>query len=66
MAKNLKGGRRDLHSTLSDIPGLGITALDTEALCKLMLFGNPDLTLLENWMIVEATINYIKATKIFG
>ena len=55
--------RRDLLGSLSDIPGLDIAGLDTQSLCHLILFGNPDLTLIANRMIMEAAINYIKATK---
>ena len=31
--------------------------------CHIILFGNRDLTLIANRMIMEATINYIKAAK---
>ena len=55
--------RRDLLVSLSDIPGLDIAGLDAQSLCHLILFGNPDLTLIANRMIMEATIDYIKATK---
>ena len=55
--------RRDLLVSLSDVSGLDIAGLDPLSLTHLMLFGHPDLTLIANRMIMEATINYIKATK---
>ena len=55
--------RRDLLVSLSDISGLDVAGLDPQSLSHLMLFGNPDLTLIDNRMIMEAMINYIKATK---
>ena len=57
--------RRGLLVSLSDIPALDIPGLDTQSLWHLILFGNPDLTLTANRMILEARINYIKATKRF-
>ena len=59
---NFEEARTDLHGTLLDIPRVDISLLDSQALCNLMLYGNPDLTLIENRMIIEATIKYIKAT----
>ena len=55
--------RRNLLVSLSDISGLDIARLDPQSLSHLMLFGNPDLTLIANRMIMEATINYIKTTE---
>ena len=57
--------RRDLLGNLSGIPRLNTTGLDSQSLCHLILFGNPDLTLIANRMIMEATTNYIKSTKRF-
>ena len=51
--------RRDLLVSLSDISRLDIARLDPQSLSHLMLFGNPDLTLIANRMIMEATINYV-------
>ena len=48
--------RRDLLVSLSDIPGLDIAGLDEQSLCHMILFGNPDLTLIANRMIMEATV----------
>ena len=55
--------RRDFLGSLSDIPGLDIAGLDAQSLCHIILFGNPDLTLTANRMILEATVNYINATE---
>ena len=55
--------RRDLLGSLSDIPGLDIAGLDAQSLCHIILFGNPGLTLIANRMIMEATVNFFKATK---
>ena len=56
--------RRDLLDSLSDIPRVDLAELDTQSLCHLLLFGI--LTLITNRLIMEATINFIKATKRFG
>ena len=55
--------RRDPLVSLSDISGLGIARVDPQSLSQSMLFGNPNLTLIANRMIMEATVNYIMATK---
>ena len=55
--------RIDLSGSPSDIPGLDIARIDAQSLRDLILFVNPDLTLVANRMIMEATINSIKATK---
>ena len=56
--------RRDLFHQLN-IPGLDINKLDADALCTLLLFGTKDLNLVENRIIIEATISFINATKRF-
>ena len=58
--------RRDLLGQLSDIPGIDITVMDSESLCQLLLFGSINLTVVENRIVVEATMAYIKATKRFS
>ena len=58
--------RRDLLGSLSDTTGFDLAELDTQSLRHLLLFGNPGLTLIANRLIMEATINFIKATKRFG
>ena len=55
----------DLLGHLSNIPGLVIEELNIQSLCHLILYGSPCLTLIANRMIMEATINFIKATKRF-
>ena len=56
--------RRDLFRQLT-IPGLDINKLDSDALCSLLLFGSKDLNVVENRIIIEATISFINATKRF-
>ena len=56
----------DINKLDSDaIPGLDINKLDSDALCSLLLFGSKDLNLVENRIIIEATISFINATKRF-
>ncbi len=57
--------RRDLFGQLDDIPGLDIKNLDSNALCKLLLFGNSKLNVVTNRIILEATIAFIDKTKRF-
>ena len=57
--------RRDLLGHLTNIPGLVLGELNTQSLYHLLLYGSPGLTLIANRMIMEATINFIKATKRF-
>ena len=56
--------RRDLFRQLT-IPGLDINKLDSDALCSLLLFGSKDFNIVENRIIIEATISFISATKRF-
>ena len=58
--------RRDLLGQLSDIPGIDITVMDSKSLCQLLLFGSTNLTVVENHIVLEATMAYIKATKRFS
>ena len=55
--------RRDLLRKLSDIPGLDITKLHAKTLYKLLLYGNPHFNVVENRVILEATISFIESTK---
>ena len=55
--------RRDLLRKLSDIPGLDITKLHAKTLCKLLLYGNQHFNVVENRVILEATISFIESTK---
>ena len=57
--------RRNLLGQLSDIPGINITSFNTESLCELLLYGSPNLCVVTNRIILEATIDYIKTTKRF-
>ena len=54
-----------LLGSLSNVPGLELGELNTQSLYYLILYGNQDLTLIANRMIMEATINFIKTTKRF-
>ena len=56
----------DLLGQLSDVPGIDITSMDSKSLCQLLLFGCTNLTVVENRIVLEATIAYIKATKRFS
>ena len=47
---------------LSDIHGIDITLMDSKSLCQLLLFGN----IVENCIVLEVTMAYIKATKDLG
>ena len=58
--------RRDLLGQLSDIPGIDITVMDSKSLSQLLLFGSTNLTVVENRIVLETTMAYIKATKRFS
>ena len=51
--------RIDLFGQLTDIPGLNITNLDSNALCDLLLFGSSQLNIMANRIILEDTIAFI-------
>ena len=51
--------RIDLLGQLSEIPGLDLTNMDSKALCELLLYGSPQLTIIDNRIILEATISFI-------
>ena len=48
--------RRNLLGQLSDIPGIDITLMDSKSLCQLLLFGSTNLTVVENRIVLEATM----------
>ena len=48
--------RNDLFDQLSEIPGLELDNLNSEALCELLLFGNQRFNNIANKLIKEATI----------
>ena len=56
--------RRDLFRQLIII-GLDISKLNSDTLCSLLLFGSKNLNLVENRIIIGATISFINATKRF-
>ena len=47
----------------SNVSGLIIDGMDTNTLCNLLLFGSNDLDVVQNRIIIEATISFIVATK---
>ena len=55
--------RTDLFDQLSDVLGLDVTSIndmDDDTLCHRLLFGDPSLGIIENRVILEATISFIK------
>ena len=58
--------RSDLFGQLIDIPGLDIMNLDSNALCKLFLFGSSQLNVVANQIILEATIAFMEKTNRFN
>ena len=52
--------RRGLFDSVAEVLGSCIANLDSIALCNLLLYGSYNLTLAENRIIIEATIDYIK------
>ena len=55
--------RGDLLCQLSHIPGIDITLMDSKSLWQLLLFGSTNLNVVENRIVVEATMAYMNATK---
>ena len=58
--------RGDLLRQLSHIPRIDITLMDSKSLCQLLLFGSTNLNVVENRIVLEATMAYMKATKRFS
>ena len=52
--------RKGLFDTVAEALGSDITNLDSITLCNLLLYCSYNLTLVENRIIIEATIDYIK------
>ena len=55
--------RRDLFDQLSDVPGLDIASvnnMDDDTLCHRLLFGDQSLGTIENRVILDATISFLK------
>ena len=51
--------RIDLLGQFSEVPGLDLTNMDSKALCELLLYGSPQLTIIDNRIILEAAITFI-------
>ena len=51
-----------LFGQLSDMPGLALN-IDDKTCCELLSFGNPQLNIVSNWKILEATISFVKSMK---
>ena len=54
--------RLDLFGQLSDISGIDLTRLDDRSQCNLLLYGSSRCSVIENSIILESTISYIKDT----
>ena len=54
--------RRGLFDTVAEVLGSDITNLDSVTICSLLLYGSYNLTLVQNRMIIEVTIDYIQKT----
>ena len=55
--------RIGLLRKLSDIPELDISKINAKTLCEMLLYGNPHLNIIDNRIILEATISFIESTK---
>ena len=60
--------RTDLFGQLVDVPGLDITStsMDSKDLCQLLLYGNIKLNVVENRMVIEATISMMNDPRDFA
>ena len=54
--------REDLFGTVTEVSGIDIANLDSETLCNLLLYGSPNMNMIDNRIIIEATIEYIEKT----
>ena len=57
--------RQDPLGQLSQILNKDAVNLDPKELFHLMLYGNPSLSVIDNRMIIEATIQYIETSESF-
>ena len=57
--------RQDLIGQLSQILNKDALNLGPKDLCHLMLYGSPSLSMIDNRMIIEATIQYIENSERF-
>ena len=54
--------RNDLLGQLSHLPGLDLSNIDSQALLNLLLYGSPKFNEIDNRIVLEESIAYIKAT----
>ena len=54
--------RRGLSDTIAEVLGSDIVNLDSVTSYNFRLYGSYNLTLVENRVIIEATIDYIQKT----
>ena len=54
--------RNDLLGQLLHLPGLDLSNIDSQALLDLLLYGSPKFNEIDNRIVLEASIAYIKAT----
>ena len=54
--------REDLFGTVTEVSGIDVANLDSETLCNLLLYGSSNMNMIDNRMIIEATIEYIEKT----
>ena len=54
--------RLDLFGQLSDISGIDLTRLDDRSQCNILLYESPRCSVIENSIILESTISFIKDT----
>ena len=52
--------REDLFGTVTEVSGIDIANLDSEALYNLLLCGSSNMNMIDNGIFIEATIEFIK------
>ena len=48
--------REDLFGTVTEVSGIDIANLDSETLCNFLLYGSSNMNMIDNRIIIEATI----------
>ena len=48
--------------SVTEVSGIDIANLDSETLCNLLLYGSSNMNMIDNRIIIEATIEYIEKT----
>ena len=48
--------REDLFGTVTEVSGIDVANLDSETLCNLLLYGSSNMNMIDNRIIIEATI----------